>query len=83
MRGMDESVLRGALGSTLEQTHFESLGEFYEGKVRDNYSRDGKRIIITTDRISAFDRVLGTIPFKGQILTRLAAHWFETLAPVA
>jgi phosphoribosylaminoimidazole-succinocarboxamide synthase len=80
---MDEAAVRAALSSTLESTHFSSLGERYEGKVRDNYSKGGKRIIITTDRISAFDRVLGTIPFKGQILTRLAAYWFEKLAHVA
>jgi phosphoribosylaminoimidazole-succinocarboxamide synthase len=45
--------------------------------VRDCYTRDGKRTIVVTDRISAFDVVLGTIPFKGQVLNRIAAHWFE------
>jgi len=49
----------------------------YEGKVRDNYSAKGRRIIVVTDRISAFDRVLGTLPFKGQVLNGLAAWWFE------
>ncbi|MGI6495870.1 MAG: phosphoribosylaminoimidazolesuccinocarboxamide synthase [Kiritimatiellia bacterium] len=47
------------------------------GKVRDSYLLDGRRILVTTDRISAFDRVLGTIPFKGQVLNQLAAFWFE------
>lgn len=37
----------------------------------------GKRILITTDRQSAFDRILGTIPFKGEVLNRLALYWFE------
>jgi phosphoribosylaminoimidazole-succinocarboxamide synthase len=71
-------VIRNALGSTLDQTDLGALGTKYEGKVRDNYSaKNGHRYIVTTDRISAFDHVLGTIPFKGQVLTSLAAHWFE------
>ena len=75
---VDETTLRNALGHTLDATDFEALGAKYEGKVRDNYSTsDGRRFIVVTDRISAFDRVLGTIPFKGQVLNRLAAWWFE------
>ena len=80
---VDEEVLRKQLEHTLEGTRFEALGERYEGKVRDNYSKDGKRIIVVTDRISAFDRILGTIPFKGQVLNRLAAWWFERTKSVA
>ncbi len=56
---------------------FGSLGEHYSGKVRENFSRDGERIIIVTDRVSAFDVVLGTIPFKGQVLNGLARYWFD------
>lgn len=78
-----ESLLKEHLGSTLEATHFEGLGERYEGKVRDNYSRGDRRFIVVTDRISAFDRILGTIPFKGQILNRLASWWFEQTKDVA
>jgi len=81
---VDDATLRAALDRTLTGTAFDALGPKYEGKVRDNYSlADGRRAIVTTDRISAFDHVLGTIPFKGQVLTRLAAHWFQKLAPVA
>lgn len=69
--------LRAALSNCLVRTDFVSLGTKYEGKVRDNYTRDGRRLIIVTDRISAFDRVLGTLPFKGQVLNRLAAWWFH------
>ncbi|MCA9574995.1 MAG: phosphoribosylaminoimidazolesuccinocarboxamide synthase [Sandaracinaceae bacterium] len=65
------------LKATLDETDLDVLGEKYEGKVRDNYTRDGKRYIVVTDRISAFDRVLGTLPFKGQVLNGLAAWWFE------
>ncbi len=47
------------------------------GKVRDNYHLPGKRrLLITTDRLSAFDRVLGLVPYKGQVLNQLAAWWF-------
>jgi phosphoribosylaminoimidazole-succinocarboxamide synthase len=74
---VDSATFRAALSSTLAETHLAGLGAKYEGKVRDNYSRDGKRFIVVTDRISAFDRVLGTVPFKGQVLNRLAAWWFD------
>lgn len=53
------------------------LGKKYQGKVRDFYVKDNKRIIITTDRISAFDRVLGVISYKGQVLNQLSAFWFK------
>ena len=69
---------KAALGRTLAATDLPSLGQKYEGKVRDNYSAaEARRFIVVTDRISAFDRVLGTIPYKGQVLNRLAAWWFE------
>lgn len=80
---IDEALLKEHLGGALEGTHFEGLGERYEGKVRDNYSRGDRRFIVVTDRISAFDRILGTIPFKGQILNRLASWWFEQTKDVA
>jgi phosphoribosylaminoimidazole-succinocarboxamide synthase len=80
---VDDALLKAQLASTLESTRFEGLGERYEGKVRDNYSRGGRRFIVVTDRISAFDRILGTIPFKGQVLNRLAAWWFERTKDVA
>lgn len=49
-----------------------------EGKVRDSYALpDRKRLFVTTDRLSAFDRVLGCVPHKGQVLNQLAAWWFE------
>jgi phosphoribosylaminoimidazole-succinocarboxamide synthase len=78
-----ESTLRSALPHCLDRSDFPELGEKYEGKVRDNYTRGGKRTIVVTDRISAFDRVLGTVPFKGQVLNRMAAWWFERTKSVA
>jgi phosphoribosylaminoimidazole-succinocarboxamide synthase len=77
-------LIVSALPNVLERTNFESLGERYEGKVRDNYvTDDGRRIIVATDRISAFDRVLGTLPLKGQLLTACARWWFENTSDVA
>lgn len=79
-----DEILRGQLGRTLDQTRFEGLGRFHEGKVRDNYTTpEGRRIIIVSDRISAFDVVLGTIPFKGQVLNQMAQYWFEETARIA
>jgi phosphoribosylaminoimidazole-succinocarboxamide synthase len=78
-----EDVLRRQLDRTLDGTDFPSLGKRYEGKVRDNYTRDGQRILVATDRLSAFDVVLGTIPFKGQVLNQLAAYWFEETRALA
>ncbi len=69
--------LKEQLKHTLDTTNFPSLGKKYEGKVRDNYTQGNKRFIITTDRISAFDRVLCTLPFKGQVLNQMAVFWFE------
>ena len=71
-----DTILKKQLKFALGRTNFK-FGKKYEGKVRDNYILDGKRIIITTDRISAFDRVLCTIPFKGQVLNQTSAFWFE------
>jgi phosphoribosylaminoimidazole-succinocarboxamide synthase len=55
----------------------------YSGKVRENYDLpDGRRIIIATDRLSAFDRILTAIPFKGEILTQIARYWFDETADI-
>jgi len=54
------------------------LPNHYRGKVRENYDLgDGRRIIIATDRLSAFDRVLTAVPLKGQVLTQIARFWFD------
>jgi len=77
MSKIDEVLLRTQLGKTLDETSFPELGDKYEGKVRDCYTKDGRRTLIVSDRLSAFDVVLGTIPFKGQVLNQMAAHWFD------
>ena len=61
----------------LDKTDFPQLGDKYEGKVRDNYSKDGRRIIIVSDSLSAFDRIITKIPFKGQVLNQMAKFWFD------
>ena len=60
-----------------ESMDLNGFGEKISGKVRDIYRLDSQRMLITTDRVSAFDRVLGLIPFKGQVLNQLSAWWFE------
>ena len=66
-----------AVPNALENVDLTGFGQKFTGKVRDMYAHDGSRILITTDRVSAFDVVLGTIPFKGQALNQLSAWWFE------
>ena len=73
-----------ALPPALPRTHL-GFGGRYEGKVRDTYDLgDGRLVLVTTDRISAFDHVLNqAIPLKGQVLNGVAAHFFERTADVA
>jgi phosphoribosylaminoimidazole-succinocarboxamide synthase len=62
----------------LSEAYIPELPNYYKGKVRENYDlADGTRIIIATDRISAFDRILASIPLKGQVLTQTARFQFE------
>ena len=72
-----DKILKKQLNYTLKDTNFSTLGKLYRGKVRDNYIQKDKRIIIATDRLSAFDRVITTIPFKGQMLNQVSSFWFE------
>lgn len=68
------------LNRILLQTEFPDLTLFARGKVRDLYAVDGKLLFVATDRISAFDYVLGTgIPEKGRVLTQLSLFWFDFL----
>ncbi|MFX1567817.1 MAG: phosphoribosylaminoimidazolesuccinocarboxamide synthase [Promethearchaeota archaeon] len=72
-----DEIIKEQLKYTLKETNFPDLGKLYRGKVRDNYIGQDKRIIIATDRLSAFDRVITTIPFKGQMLNQVSSFWFE------
>ena len=72
------NAIKEQLNFTLKNFELDSsIGEHYRGKVRDNYYFDDQMLMVTTDRVSAFDHVLGTIPFKGQILTEIANFWFD------
>ncbi|HVK41122.1 MAG TPA: phosphoribosylaminoimidazolesuccinocarboxamide synthase [Phenylobacterium sp.] len=59
------------------------LPNHYQGKVRDNYDLpDGRRVIVTSDRLSAFDRRLCSVPYKGQVLTQTARYWFDATGDI-
>ncbi len=79
---LDEQQILAARASALAETHFPSLGPAIRGKVRDSYVIGDKRILITTDRLSAFDRVIGLVPYKGQVLNQLSQFWFEAIADI-
>ncbi len=71
-----EELIKNSLHNTMTATNF-TFGPKRVGKVRDTYDLGDKLILITTDRQSAFDRVLAAIPFKGQVLNQTSAWWFE------
>jgi phosphoribosylaminoimidazole-succinocarboxamide synthase len=77
---MNEAIratLLAQLPHTLDRTDLPGLGTRTEGKVRDVYVDGDRMFLVATDRLSAFDRVLSTVPFKGEVLTRTALYWFE------
>jgi phosphoribosylaminoimidazole-succinocarboxamide synthase len=74
---MDSGEIREALAWTIDETALPGLGNVSRGKVRDSYVARGRRILVTTDRVSAFDRVLGTIPYKGAVLNLISKFWFD------
>jgi phosphoribosylaminoimidazole-succinocarboxamide synthase len=80
---MDKNVLKSRAHQILRDATIPELPKHYRGKVRDNYDLpDGRRIIIASDRLSAFDIILAAIPFKGQVLTQTARFWFEETANI-
>jgi phosphoribosylaminoimidazole-succinocarboxamide synthase len=81
--GIDVKLLEEQCSRTLERTDFPGLGRRIEGKVRDSYVAGGRRTIVVTDRVSCFDVVVGTIPFKGQVLNQVAAFWFDRTKDIA
>jgi len=75
---MEPAEIRAYAHHVLRDATIPELPNHYSGKVRDNYDLpDGRRVIIATDRLSAFDRILCAVPFKGQVLTQTARFWFE------
>jgi phosphoribosylaminoimidazole-succinocarboxamide synthase len=81
--GIDLGLLREQCDRTLERSDLPELGRRIEGKVRDSYVRGDRRTIVVSDRVSCFDVVVGTLPFKGQVLNQVAAFWFEKTRALA
>jgi phosphoribosylaminoimidazole-succinocarboxamide synthase len=78
---IDQEQLLRHVDRVLGDATIPELPNHYRGKVRDNYDlADGRRIIIATDRLSAFDRAIAVIPFKGEVLTQTARFWFDRTA---
>lgn len=70
-------LIKNNLDNCLSDTSFLNLPNGKKGKVRDTFDCGDKLVLITTDRQSAFDRILALIPFKGQVLNQVSAFWFE------
>lgn len=74
----NRSIIRSNLKNTLTKTTLPApFQKIHSGKVRDTYTYEDKRILVTTDRQSAFDRILAAIPYKGQVLNQVSAFWFN------
>lgn len=74
---ISQKELLSLLPQALDKTDLPLPGK-QSGKVRDWYDLpDGKRLLVTTDRLSAFDRILACVPYKGQVLNQLSAWWFQ------
>ncbi len=75
-------LIRRQLPLALGETHLPLPGK-QAGKVRDWYElQHGQRLLVTTDRLSAFDRILARVPYKGQVLNQLSAWWFDQTSDV-
>ena len=80
---LDPMLLASRADLVLDDATIPELPNHYRGKVRDNYDlADGRRIIIATDRLSAFDRNIAAIPCKGEVLTQTARFWFDETAGI-
>lgn len=72
----DLDTIKARIPYCLDQTDL-TIGKKYQGKVRDTYDLNDKLLLVTTDRLSAFDRQLALIPYKGQVLNLISAWWFD------
>lgn len=79
---ISRETIKKNLNNCLDDTSFLGLPNRKVGKVRDTYDLGDKVMLITTDRQSAFDRVLANIPFKGGVLNKVSAFWFENTATI-
>jgi len=79
---LDDSQIRATIPQAFTGVELPALGQRQSGKVRDFFQLDGRRVLVTTDRLSAFDRILTAVPYKGQVLNQLSAFWFERTADI-
>jgi phosphoribosylaminoimidazole-succinocarboxamide synthase len=78
-----QTEIEAIIANCLEDAAFSELPNHEQGKVRDSYSlTDGRRVMISSDRQSAFDQVLAAVPYKGQVLNQVAQFWFEQTADI-
>ncbi len=80
---LTDAELTQALAQALAQVALPPLPAHIQhtsGKVRESLVWDQQRLLITTDRVSAFDHILGVVPYKGQVLNQLSAWWFDQVA---
>jgi phosphoribosylaminoimidazole-succinocarboxamide synthase len=79
---IDTEVIEDLLSRPFSESNLPLPGK-QSGKVRDWYPlSNGRRLLVTTDRLSAFDRILASVPYKGQVLNQLAAWWFDQTADI-
>lgn len=78
---LDQSDILALMPHAFSSSNLPLPGKF-SGKVRDGYELPGGRLLVTTDRLSAFDRILAAVPYKGQVLNQLAAWWFAQLTDI-
>src|SRR3989344_4516288 len=74
---IDLKITKDSILTAVDRVDVRQLGKRQSGKVRDWYTINHLRILIATDRISAFDRVVGFVPFRGAVLNLLSKFWFE------
>ena len=74
---IDKKTIIKNIPQAINSVSYSKLGKKHSGKVRDWFVRNNLRILIATDRISAFDKVLGYVPFRGAVLNLLSHFWFE------
>ncbi len=79
---VSEEQIRSALTQTVDKVEFDEAEISQHGKVRDSFIINNSRVIVVSDRVSAFDFILGTIPYKGMILNQIAAWWFNQLEKI-
>ncbi len=78
VHGIPAPLPHGAIKSAVE----EGRASMYNGKVRDSFVMDRSLLLVTSDRVSAFDRVLDLIPSKGEVLNRISLFWFDLTSDI-